>query len=87
MTFKCKSMISGSQIRMARSALKWSASKLAEKCGLAERTIIRLEAKDGMPRSRTDTLSKIKIVFEKEGIEFLGAPDDAPGIRFHASKE
>ena len=80
-------MISGSQIRMARSALKWSAGKLAENCGLAERTIIRLEAKDGIPPSRSDTLVKIQAAFESVGIEFIGSPDDAPGIRLHIPKE
>ena len=36
-------MLTGQQIRMARSALKWSARELAERTGLAMKTIQRIE--------------------------------------------
>ena len=74
-------MITGAQIRMARSAVRWSAAVLANKCGITERTIIRLEAVDGVPPSRSNTLVRIQSVFEDAGVEFIGSPDDAPGIR------
>ena len=79
-------MISGMQIRSARAALRWTIEELAEKSGLGLRTIKRFEAVDGVPPSRTQTLMEIKIAFEAAGIEFIGTPDDGPGIRVRLRK-
>ena len=73
----------GSQVRAARNALAWSIEKLSELAGVSVRTIIRYEATDLVPASRGGNLQKILSVFEAAGIEFIGAPDDAPGIRIH----
>lgn len=77
------SMLTGLQIRAARSALRWSANELADRTEIASKTIRRIEARDGLPDSKLSTVAKIKIVFEAAGIEFIGSPDDAPGIRIH----
>ena len=45
-------MISGAQVRMARGYLKWSAKELAERAGVAESTVKRIEAEDGFPAAR-----------------------------------
>ena len=74
-------MITGLQIRSARAALGWSARRLSERARVSLRTIIRLEEVDGLPSSRVATLREIQRAFETAGIEFIGAPEDAPGIR------
>lgn len=76
-------MITGVQIRCARGALSWSADLLAEKAGIAAKTVRRLEAIDGVPTTKTSTLSSIQSALEAAGIEFIGSPDNAPGIRIH----
>ena len=80
-------MITGQQIRMARSALKWSARELAERTGLAMKTIQRIEAIDGTPSSYSSTLTDLKACFESAGIEFIGTPDEGPGVRMHTQKD
>jgi transcriptional regulator with XRE-family HTH domain len=74
-------MISGVQIRAARAALRWTIEELAQKSGLGIRTIKRFESVDGIPSSRTSTLVELKRTLEAAGIEFIGTPDDSPGIR------
>jgi transcriptional regulator with XRE-family HTH domain len=75
-------MITGSQIRAARNALRWTTEKLAGKAGLTSRTIKRFEAVDGIPPSRSSTLLDVQAALEAAGIEFIGSPADRPGIRF-----
>jgi len=75
------SMLTGLQIRSARAALGWSINDLADKAGVATKTIRRLESVDGIPQSRTGTLLEIKAIFESAGVEFIGSPTDRPGIR------
>jgi transcriptional regulator with XRE-family HTH domain len=74
-------MITGWQIRAARAALDWSAQTLAERSGVGRRTIMRLEASDDLPSSRTTTPRDIQSAFEAVGVEFIGSPTDRPGIR------
>jgi ribosome-binding protein aMBF1 (putative translation factor) len=75
------SSITGQQIRAARAALGWSATKLAEKVGVAMKTIARLEQTDGTPETRLRTILGVQQTLEAAGIEFIGTPDDRPGIR------
>ncbi|MGJ8561889.1 MAG: helix-turn-helix domain-containing protein [Litorimonas sp.] len=77
----------GMQLRAARNALGWSIEKLSEISGLSVRTIIRYEDVDGLPPSRASNLGKLISALESAGIEFIGTPDDGPGIRVHASKQ
>lgn len=76
-------MLTGVQIRSARAALRWPAETLAKKTGFSSKTIRRLEQFDGVSRQSDRTIAKIRIVLELAGIEFIGTPDDAPGIRIH----
>ncbi len=69
------------QIKAARGALGWSVQDLADRTGVGTATISRYELANAVPRSRKDNLEKIKAAFEAEGIEFIGSPDDRPGIR------
>jgi hypothetical protein len=75
------SMIVGAQMRAARAALNWSIENLAEKSGVSARTIMRLEAVDGVPPGRTQTLFNIKAALEAGGIAFTGTATDRPGIQ------
>jgi transcriptional regulator with XRE-family HTH domain len=74
-------MITALQIRAARHALRWSASELAQRSDVAVRTIKRLEQYEGVPPSHAGTLEKIRLTLEAAGIEFIGTPEDGPGIR------
>ena len=75
------SIITGTQIRMARAAVGWPLAELAAKSGLSEKTIRRLEADEDPVNTTIKTLSAIKLALEAAGIEFIGTPDDRPGIR------
>jgi hypothetical protein len=79
-------MITGAQIRAARVAVRWTAVDLGASAGLAARTILRLEASEGVPSTTTQTITKIQKALEDAGIEFIGSPDDAPGIRIHSKR-
>jgi len=79
-------MLTGLQIRAARVALRWSVVDLAERSGVATRTIKRIEPVDGVPPSRASTLVDIRRAFEASGVEFIGSPDDAPGIRVRSAR-
>jgi transcriptional regulator with XRE-family HTH domain len=74
-------MITGLQIRAARAALRLSVEELAETSGVSSRTIKRMESKHGEPVSTRVNLEAIKSSLEAAGIEFIGTPDDRPGIR------
>ena len=75
------SMINGLQIRMARAALGLSLQDLAVSAGLSEKTIRRLEANGQSANASMKTVNAIKNTLEAAGIEFIGTPDDRPGIR------
>lgn len=77
-------MIISAQIRAARTALGWTTSQLADHAGVATRTVLRLEASDGIPNANSNTLHKVQSALEAAGIEFIGSSDNAPGIRIHS---
>jgi transcriptional regulator with XRE-family HTH domain len=74
-------MITSAQIRAARGMLDWSRKDLARYSGISFASMMRLESFDGVPSSNFKTLEAIKFAFEKAGIEFIGTPDDRPGVR------
>jgi transcriptional regulator with XRE-family HTH domain len=75
-------MISTAQIRAARALLRWTALDLANGSGVGVATIRRIETFDGVPSSNARTLELIQAAFEKAGIEFIGTPNNGPGVRF-----
>lgn len=79
-------MITGLQIRAARAALGWSATELADRASIAMKTIARFEQAEGVPPSRSSTLIDVQKALEAAGIEFIGTPDDGPGIRLRREK-
>lgn len=81
-TLLWKSMITGMQIRSARTALRWTTQDLADRAGVSARTMKRFESVNDVPPSRSSTLADVKAALESAGIEFIGTPSDRPGIRF-----
>lgn len=79
-------MITGLQIRSARAALRLSIEELATLTGVSSRTIKRMESEDGQPVSTRANLMAIRTYFEAAGIEFIGTPEDRPGIRIGSPK-
>ena len=79
-------LVTGDQIRAARGALNWSVRELAARSGVATATIVRYETEVGVPKSRKDNLAMLKTALEAAGIEFIGTPEDAPGIRIHSAR-
>ncbi|MDE2163780.1 MAG: helix-turn-helix transcriptional regulator [Alphaproteobacteria bacterium] len=74
-------MIGGAQMRAARALLNWSAAELAKRSGVTRFTIQRLERYDAVPPSRSQTLEEIQRALEAAGVEFIGSPDEGPGVR------
>ena len=76
-----KALITTSQIRAARALLRWSANDLSDKSGVGISTIKRLEVMEGVPAINISTMVAIQIALENAGVEFVGSPDDRPGVR------
>lgn len=76
--------ITSEQIKAARAALGWTLSQLAESTGIGVATLKRYQAITGVPKSRKGHLQLLQHHFENAGIEFIGTPDDGPGIRIRA---
>ena len=74
-------MLSSGQIRAARALLRWTADDLAKESVIGVATIRRLELQHGVPKTNTNTLVLIKKALEGAGIEFIGDPDNSPGVR------
>lgn len=74
-------MITGAQLRAARALLRWSAKETAKRSGVALTTVQRLEQEDGVPGGRSQTLLELQRALEAAGVEFVGTPDQAPGVR------
>jgi len=79
-----KVLITSSQIRAARALLKWTAQNLADSSGVAISTIKRLELMPGVPSGQVRILAAIQGALEKAGVEFIGSPGDAPGVRLRS---
>lgn len=68
-------MLTIEQIRAARALLDWSQADLAEKAGLSQTGIARIENGTNKPNSKT--LAKIHTAFDSADIEFI----DTSGVR------
>ena len=79
-------MIASEQIRAARALLRMTAQDLSSASGVGLATIKRLEACDGLPPAHAQTLDKLSKSLEAAGIEFLGSPDDGPGVRLRSKR-
>lgn len=79
-------MLSGVQIKMARSALDWTLKDLADACGISEKTVRRLESETTIQSTTVKTLAMVQTTLEAAGIEFIGSPGDRPGVRIGLPK-
>ncbi len=79
-------MISTGQVRAARALLRWTAEDLANAAEVGVATIRRMEVLDGVPAGNVKTLIAIQQALEVAGIEFIGSPDDGPGVRLRSGK-
>ena len=80
-------MIISDQIRAARAMIRWSAADLASAAGIGSATIKRMEVMEGVPSGNVKTLLALKAALESAGVEFVGTPDDRPGVRLSANKK
>ena len=78
--------IVGSQIRMARAALRWSVSELSEQSRVSISTIKRMELEGELTKVTEANALAVLTTLENAGIEFIGTPDDRPGIRMSSPK-
>lgn len=69
-------MITGRQLRAARSLLDWTAQDLATKSGLTRETVSRIEA--DTVQARDESLGKIIKTIDSYGVEFI----ENQGVRF-----
>ena len=80
-------MITGLQIRLARTALRWTAEELAEKSGVSWATIQRMEATDGVPAALAKNLQAIQRTLEAAGVVFIDEDGGGPGVRLRDKLE
>jgi DNA-binding transcriptional regulator YiaG len=73
--------ICASQIVLARAALGLSIRGLSVSTGISMSSLKRYELAAKVPTATKGHLQLLKSFFEARGIEFVGAPDDGPGIR------
>jgi transcriptional regulator with XRE-family HTH domain len=64
---------------MARAALNWTVRDLADATGLHRNTVTNLEV--GRYAGDPETLSNIKRVLEKAGVEFIDENGGGSGVR------
>ena len=77
-------MITGVQIRAARGILRWSLKDLAKASGVSLPTVQRIELQDGVPSTKAQTLIDIRNALEAAGVEFIGTPENGPGVRLRS---
>lgn len=80
-------MITSEQIRAARSMLRITVADLAAASGVGVATIKRIEAHDGIPPANARTLDLLNRALVAAGIEFVGSPEDRPGVRLAKLRE
>lgn len=76
------SIITSDQVRAAKALLRWSGEDLAQKSGVSLSSIRRVESAESIPEAQNlKTLLAIKTALESAGVEFIGTPEDRPGVR------
>ena len=61
--------------------LRWSSADLARHSGVGTATIQRMEVMDGVPSGQVRTIEALRAALEDAGVEFVGSPNDRPGVR------
>ena len=71
-------MITGSQLRMARAALKWGVRDVAQAAKVSPATVTRVEADQP---ANASTLAAIRAALEAAGVELIEENGGGPGAR------
>ncbi len=79
-------MITSEQIRAARQLIRVTADNLASKSGVGVATIRRFELMVGVPSGNARSVEAIQAALEQMGVEFIGTPEDRPGVRLNVTK-
>lgn len=79
-------MIISEQIRAARQLVKVTAEDLAAASGVGVATIRRYELMSGVPSGNARSIEAIQRALEAYGVEFIGTPEDRPGVRLVSKK-
>jgi transcriptional regulator with XRE-family HTH domain len=74
-------LITSDQVRAGRALLRISVSELAKLSDIGVATIKRIEAGSGLPSANVRTIDALIRAFQHAGVEFIGTPDDRPGVR------
>jgi len=74
-------LITSEQIRAARQLIRVTADDLASKSGVGVATIRRFELMVGVPSGNARSVEAIQAALEGMGVEFIGTPEDRPGVR------
>src|ERR1700730_1677898 len=74
-------LVTTRQIKAARALLAWSQADLADRSGISEPTVARVEAVDGELGGRGDTTQKIRDAIEAAGVEFIDENGGGRGVR------
>jgi transcriptional regulator with XRE-family HTH domain len=82
------SIITSDQVRAGKALLRWSGEDLAEKSGVSLSSIRRVESAENIPEGQNlKTLLAIRAALEIGGVEFIGSPEDRPGVRLNTTKK
>ena len=54
---------------------------MARHSGVGTATIQRMEVMVGVPSGQVRTLEALRSALEDAGVEFIGSPNDRPGVR------
>jgi predicted transcriptional regulator len=75
------------QVKAARALLGWSQADLAERSGVSEPTIARLESTEGKLGGRQETVQKIQKAIEEAGIKFIEENGGGAGVRLQKREQ
>ena len=79
-------MVTTRQIKAARALLAWSQADLADRSGISEPTVARLESADGELGGREDTAQRLRAAIEAAGVKFIEENGGGPGVRLKKAR-
>lgn len=73
-------LLTASQLRMARAALRYTASKVAAMSGVSESTIRKLEREEDHATILIATMGRLEGFYRSQGVTFLPADASGAGV-------